>query len=158
VRDAKAEFIAKSDAVRGWIDDQCELDPEAWTNRTQLYNAYCLHADNAGSKRLSAREFYNRLEQVGGIWTAGRHGERGFRGIRIQGHQVARVAEVAGSLTPNACAHRGKGVKPATPATSATGAATSMCRDCGENPPLTGQIRCDPCFRVHERIMTGYDD
>ncbi|MCI4674785.1 phage/plasmid primase, P4 family [Candidatus Mycolicibacterium alkanivorans] len=83
VHDAKADFIAASDAVRSWIGEQCELDSDSWTARTDLFRAYQSHAFADGSKALSAREFYNRIEQIRGLWRATRNGARGFRGIRL---------------------------------------------------------------------------
>ena len=133
VRDAKRAFVAASDAVRAWIDEQCTLDPDAWTPRTELYRAYSSHTIGDGSKQLGAREFYNRIEQVNGIWSAGRNGTRGLNGIRLAGS----VAEVAGVLTPPA-SHRGKGRETATPATS-NGSRTELANSyawhgAGENP------------------------
>jgi putative DNA primase/helicase len=113
VRDAKRAFVAASDAVRAWIDDQCELDPDAWTPRTDLYRAYASHTVSDGAKQLSAREFYNRVEQVSGIWASGHNGVRGLNGIRLLG----QIAGVAVSPTPPA-SRGGKGREPATPATS----------------------------------------
>ncbi|OBH75932.1 hypothetical protein A5681_09850 [Mycobacterium scrofulaceum] len=83
VQNAKAEFIVRSDAVRSWIDEDCTLDADAWTPRTHLYTAYCHYADAAGAKRLSSREYYNRLDQIDGIQPTGRKGVRGYRGIRL---------------------------------------------------------------------------
>lgn len=84
VREAKAAFVAASDAVRAWVDEQCTLDFDSWTARTALYNAYQVHTINDASKLLSAREFYNRIEQINGIVATKRNGERGFHGIKLR--------------------------------------------------------------------------
>lgn len=83
VKEAKEAFVAASDTVRGWISEQCTLDPKSWQSRTELYSAYQLHPLTQGSKLLSGREFYNRLEQVSGIVAAKRQGTRGFKGIKL---------------------------------------------------------------------------
>lgn len=84
MREAKARFVTSSDVVRSWLDDQCALDIDAWTPRTDLYRAYRGHTASDGSKQLSGREFYNRIGQVNGIWEAGRQGTRGFKGVRLK--------------------------------------------------------------------------
>lgn len=83
VKDAKAAFVSASDTVRGWINEQCTLDPKGWESRVDLHNAYLVHPLSQGTKRLSAREFYNRLEQVNGIVATKRQGARGFKGITL---------------------------------------------------------------------------
>ena len=79
---AKTAFIEASDAVRSWVGEYCTLDFDAWTPRAKLYSIYQSRACMDGSKTLGAREFYNRIEQIGGIVAAKRDGVRGFRGIR----------------------------------------------------------------------------
>ena len=81
--EAKTAFVLASDAVRAWLDECCVIDPAAWTPRTDLYRAYRMHTDPDGGKQLGAREFYNRVEQVGGIIATKRGGTRGFSGVRI---------------------------------------------------------------------------
>ena len=102
LREAKAAFVVASDAVRAWLDECCVLEVDAWTARRSLYLAYGNHASHDGSKVLSAREFYNRMEQVSGIHPAIRRGVRGFSGVRLAGRDgegapgSAEQARVAG--------------------------------------------------------------
>jgi putative DNA primase/helicase len=87
VADAKRKFIAASDAVRAWIDDSCDTtDPSAWSARANLYSAYRTHTFTDGSKTLSAREFYSRVAQIGGI-TPRKNNVDGFTGIKLKGHR-----------------------------------------------------------------------
>jgi phage/plasmid-associated DNA primase len=83
VLDEKAKFVTASDAVRAWLDENCTLVPDCFEPRTNLYRNYSNQAQLDGGKRLSAREFYNRLEQINGVTERKRHGERGFLGIRL---------------------------------------------------------------------------
>jgi putative DNA primase/helicase len=87
VADAKDGFVTASDAVRCWVSEQCELDLDpntaVWTLRTDLYRAYRVSTFGDRSKPLSAREFYNRLEQINGIRPHKVVGQRGFKGIRL---------------------------------------------------------------------------
>jgi putative DNA primase/helicase len=94
MNEAKETFIAASDAVRAWIAEQCTLESDAWEPRTKLYDAYAYRWQTApdGSKTLSAREFYNRVEQIGGIVPATRKGIRGYKGIRLGAEAASQPA------------------------------------------------------------------
>lgn len=83
VLDVKAKFVVSSDAVRAWLDENCTRDPRWFEARTGLYHNYSNQAVLDGAKRLSGREFYNRLEQINGITAHKRDGVRGFLGIRL---------------------------------------------------------------------------
>jgi putative DNA primase/helicase len=84
--DAKANFILASDAIRAWVDEDCELDPGAWIARADLYKVYRQHTINDNPKMLlSPREFYNRIEQIAGVTAVRRAAARGFGGIRLKG-------------------------------------------------------------------------
>lgn len=84
VAEAKSDFIRASDSVRSWVDEDCVLEPDAWTYRSSLYNTYKTAMFGSGAKLLSDREFYNRLGQIGGITERKSHGTRGFVGIRLR--------------------------------------------------------------------------
>ena len=94
---AKATFISASDAVRAWISDACVIEVDAWIARTELYGAYSHRTFFDGSKLLSAREFYNRIEQIGGITAVIRRGERGFKGIRLKTADEKAAEQGAGT-------------------------------------------------------------
>jgi P4 family phage/plasmid primase-like protien len=96
VTTAKADFILASDQVRAWIDEHCERDPEAWEPRTPLYQRCHSDASWDKSKPLNRQDFYNRMEQIGGISKATINGNRGFKGIRLKGAGL-RAARPAAS-------------------------------------------------------------
>ena len=48
-----------------------------------LYHAYRQHTVIDGSKTLSAREFYQRIEQISGIVAAIRDRQHGFKGTQL---------------------------------------------------------------------------
>lgn len=137
VRDAKKQFIASSDTLRYFVDENCELDPEAWTERGALYRAYAVHAADSGSKVMSNREFYNRVEQINGVDGRNRSYGRGFAGIRLIGQPVTPVTDMTGTLT-------------ATPAR--TGKAVENLSQVSLLPPSftppTGEGRCNCGFHV----------
>ncbi|OBK51436.1 hypothetical protein A5657_18130 [Mycobacterium kubicae] len=82
VAEAKQQFILASDSVRSWIDSYCVLKSGVFTSRTELFSAYQTDTALDGTKQLSNREFYSRVEQIAGIDAHKRDGVRGFRGIR----------------------------------------------------------------------------
>lgn len=81
--EAKRQFVLSGDQVRAWLDTYCELDPGAFSPRAALYSHYRAREDD-GHKTLGKSEFYERLEQIGGIAKAGLNGYDGFRGIRLK--------------------------------------------------------------------------
>jgi len=88
VRQAKKGFIASSDTLRHFVSENCELDPNAWTERGNLYRAYSRHATENGAKQMSNREFYNRIEQIGGVSEKRKTDGRGFQGIKLIGQPL----------------------------------------------------------------------
>lgn len=88
VRQAKKGFIASSDTLRHFVSENCELDPNAWTERGNLYRAYSRHAAENGAKQMSNREFYNRIEQIGGVSEKRKTDGRGFQGIKLIGQPL----------------------------------------------------------------------
>lgn len=81
--DARTAFMLASDAVRAWIDEYCVIDSAAWIARSSLYRRYLQDTVSDAAKALSAREFYNRIEQIGGIRATRRNNVRGFEGIGL---------------------------------------------------------------------------
>jgi phage/plasmid-associated DNA primase len=99
---AKTAFIEASDSVRSWVGEHCTLDLDAWTTRTSLYRAYQMQTCSDGSKLLSSREFYNRIEQISRIVATKRDGVRGFRGIRLSGGEQLETLSLS-SRTDRRC-------------------------------------------------------
>ena len=85
VRDTKRKFIAASDAVRNFVDEDCELDHDAWVERGMLYRAFARHASDNGARPMSNREFYNRIGQISGVREHRKTSGRGFQGVRLKG-------------------------------------------------------------------------
>ncbi len=93
IAQAKETFIRESDSIRSWIDENWVMESDAWIDRKMLYDAYRDSVDGTGAKLLSAREFYNRVSQMGGITERKRHGDRGFLGIRRKTWRDKEAAE-----------------------------------------------------------------
>jgi putative DNA primase/helicase len=154
VKQAKSMFILASDGVRNWLDEHCVLDPNAWTPRTTMHRNYRLDADGSGAKSLSAHNFYNRVEQINGIYLTTRNGVRGFSGVRLvdmrdretePDGEGAQGADSAGSPTPSR-SHGDKGDKPAPSAPydpSDNGRRSGFCRGCGTHFRVYGVHRAD---------------
>lgn len=84
VATAKQQFILASDTVRSWIDECCVIEPDTFTVRPALYDAYRVDTSGDGSKQLGKREFFNRIEQIAGITLHKSDGIYVFRGIRVK--------------------------------------------------------------------------
>lgn len=187
VAKAKAAFVVASDTVRSWIDEACVIDADAWTNRTQIYNAYKQHAFLEGAKPLSANGFYNRAVQIRGVRNAKRQGENGLSGIRLRTPADAvhdddddeQGGRRGSSPTPSR-AHTGERVGGASPSSPSPGNSqvdgesrgegesacrtngstayvNGMCRDCGVRPYSAGRTRCEQCHRTWLTVSAGYD-
>ena len=55
----------ESDTVEAFIDDRCEINPEARIGRSDLYRHYCNYCDNEGRKYLTPNGFYKALDNKG---------------------------------------------------------------------------------------------
>lgn len=149
VLEAKRAFVTSSDAVRAWLDESCTLDPDQWTTRRALYDAYSLHAEQGG-KRMSAREFYARVEQINGVRPVKRNGDRGFTGISLLSGQEGQEGHIL--LPPNAT-HGKKGDEAAP-----TAPHTPMpCPECGYSGVPEGQDMHWDCKRIVEQRASEVD-
>jgi P4 family phage/plasmid primase-like protien len=116
VAEAKRAFIVAGDRVRAWLDEDARLDPDAWTPRSALFNAFRSYAEGGAGKPLSASEFYQRLGQVVGV-RAAKRGVHGFVGVRLLDHRT-EGAQGAGLPLPNAShGEKGVGAAPSAPCT-----------------------------------------
>lgn len=138
VAEAKRAFIVAGDRVRAWVDEDTTRDPEAWTPRTVLFNAFRAYAEGSAGRPLSASEFYQRLDQIAGVRTAKRGGERGYVGIRHPGNG-SEGAQGADSVLPNAT-HRGKGVEPAPSAPCTACGLPMTAHDDHDTHPNCGEV------------------
>jgi len=144
VAEAKRAFIVAGDRVRAWLDEDTVLDPAAWTPRTTLFNAFRTYSEGGAGRPLSASEFYQRLDQIVGVRSAVRRGERGYTGVRLTAVS-GQGAEGAGLPLPNA-SHRGKGgeAAPSAPRAAVTDISGTT------SPTLMDYLRtqpdrCDTC-------------
>lgn len=75
VRDATAAYLEAQDALSTWIDECCDIDPDARTNRTDLFKAWEEWAKRNGESTSTARSFYEGMEK------------RGFRPVKVMGQR-----------------------------------------------------------------------
>jgi putative DNA primase/helicase len=85
VAEETQKFLAGGDVVRSWVEDRCVVEVGAWTLRTELFADFESYVVFTGSKGMSNRSLYNRLEQMAGVREGKRRGERGMHGIRLNG-------------------------------------------------------------------------
>jgi putative DNA primase/helicase len=101
VREATATYLEEEDALAAWIDDQCQVDPNAWESSTDLFRSFRSWADRSGEYHGSLKKFVQRLEDRGEMLglRKGRDsaGRRGFYGLRmIRADLMSTVSEATG--------------------------------------------------------------
>jgi len=83
--DVKNEWRMEADQVAQFIDEQCELIPDAEISSGELYRFYKTWADEAGiNRKLNHKNFTNRIMRLGGERHKGSGGKRLIKGIRLK--------------------------------------------------------------------------
>ena len=163
---AKREFVTKSNALQAFLDDECKLEADAWTPRTEVYQRYRLWCDNNGHKILSSTNFYAGIGGVRGVSETIRKGNRGIRGLRLRepwesdcpDSEGAEGAEGAGPLSSDAL--HGKKDKEAAPsAPPATRRDFGQCKGgCGALRPLVDGLHCAGCLTTQNTLGAPEQD
>lgn len=83
VAEQTQSFLDTGDVVRAWMDENCVVDAEGWTPRSDLYSNFDTYTAFSGSKGMSNQRFYARLEQMGFNVKAKRTGTLGVRRLRL---------------------------------------------------------------------------
>lgn len=89
VAQGKAEFVDALDQVRQWAEECCERVEDNFEVRTVAYDSYKWWAEKNGAGKLSAANFYERLENAGfKAVKRGAAGGRGFLGLRVVAYRM----------------------------------------------------------------------
>lgn len=93
VREATETYLEGQDALSAWLEESCELDANAWEDRTDLYVSWKAWAERAGEHVMSRTDFYDVLERHGLVpHRQPGKGTRGFNGARIRRHDYTDEA------------------------------------------------------------------
>jgi putative DNA primase/helicase len=86
VRAARLAYRERLDSVAGFVAEQCELSPQAWTARPVMYRAYRSWATDSGRLPVSAATFNDHLRRgyEGKAEERTRNGARGWAGIWLR--------------------------------------------------------------------------
>jgi putative DNA primase/helicase len=76
-------YLEEQDMIAAWIEEVCERDPNSWVSRSDLFESWSWWADKAKEDCGTRPDFFQKLEDRGFTMTT-RHGQRGFKGLRIQ--------------------------------------------------------------------------
>jgi putative DNA primase/helicase len=92
---ANETYRERLDTARGYVNDECVLDLDAWTPRAALYKQYSQWCRDGGRLPVSATNFYDHLRRnhPGEVTEAKRKGVRGFAGLAIRGAEDATPFE-----------------------------------------------------------------
>ena len=87
VRDATAAYLEAEDALAAWIEDQGQIDPNAWESSADLFRSWKSWADRSGEYHGSLKKFCQRLddrsETLGLRKGRDGKGNRGFFGLCV---------------------------------------------------------------------------
>jgi putative DNA primase/helicase len=83
VRNATAAYLQAEDAIATWIDESCQLDPQAWESRAKLFASWSTWATQAGESAGPRKNFVQNLE-ARGYRPHRTNAARGFYGLRIK--------------------------------------------------------------------------
>jgi putative DNA primase/helicase len=97
VRAATAAYLEEEDVLAAWIDEECDIDPNACESTNALYFAWKRYADRSGEFAGNLKKFRQKLEdraEAVGL-RAGRGGDglRGFYGLRLTKDDEVAPAE-----------------------------------------------------------------
>jgi len=97
VRDATAAYLEAEDALAAWIEDQGQIDPNAWESNANLFRSWKSWADRSGEYHGSLKKFCQRLEDrseaIGLRKVRDGKGNRGFSGLSVTKPDLVSDAE-----------------------------------------------------------------
>ncbi|MBB2685859.1 UNVERIFIED_ORG: putative DNA primase/helicase [Rhizobium etli] len=82
VTEATARYLEAEDAVAEWIDEHCQLDPQAFESSAALFASWKSWAERSGETVGSKKSFVQALETQG-FTRAKFQGNRGLQGLRL---------------------------------------------------------------------------
>lgn len=80
---AGERYRSKLDTVRGFVEEECLLDADAWVARPALYRRYRQWANDSGRMPVSAEKFNEHLRQAYTVEQKTKRGARGWAGIDL---------------------------------------------------------------------------
>jgi putative DNA primase/helicase len=85
VTTATEAYLESQDAIAAWMDDQCDLGPNAWENSQMLFASWKSWAERSGEYAGNTKTFRERLE-VKGVHPKRQAGtgQRGYQGIALK--------------------------------------------------------------------------
>jgi putative DNA primase/helicase len=93
VKQATASYFEDQDLIGRWINECCEADSTHFSAAGQLYESYQRFVRHAGERELSQKALGMALRLRPGICEHKTGGVRGYVGLRLSDHSVARAAD-----------------------------------------------------------------
>jgi putative DNA primase/helicase len=82
VQEATAAYLEAEDAIAAWIEERCEVDPQAWCSLSMLFGSWFQWANAASETAGSQKKLTQKLESRGFTIKNTKHA-RGISGIRV---------------------------------------------------------------------------
>jgi putative DNA primase/helicase len=92
VRAATDAYLDGQDALGAWLEEACDVEPNAWTARTELYASWQAWAERSREFVLPRARLFDALEARG--FADKRQpgkGTRGFQGLRVRQHDYSEA-------------------------------------------------------------------
>jgi putative DNA primase/helicase len=94
VRVATDDYLEAEDTLSAWLDERCEIDPQAWTPRAELWASWKDYATRTGEYVGSQKALTQNLERHGFRYhRQGSARTRGFCGLRLTLKEAAFCQE-----------------------------------------------------------------
>ena len=88
VTEASKAYFESQDPISAFIDEQCELDPDAFVASSVLYDAYSAWVADSNQQKQSQSQFRSALIGLG-VTPERRRTHNGYKGLRLNGAPVA---------------------------------------------------------------------
>ena len=82
---ATAQYLDGQDAVGAWLEECCDLDPESWASRADLYASWKSWAERMSEFVLPRARFNDALD-ARGLAPHRRNTGHGYYGLRLWEH------------------------------------------------------------------------
>lgn len=88
VLSATQEYFESQDAIKRWLEDECDISPSVSCSVGDLYESFKRWAENNGEFVISKKRLSEELDKRGFRRCFVQHNKRGFSGISVKGENL----------------------------------------------------------------------
>lgn len=94
VLSATAEYLEAEDTMAAWLEDKCELDPNAWSSSGELFDNYERYCRGRNEFVGTQKAFGEKLGRRAGIRMHRTPAARGYLGVKVKKSSLAGLAKL----------------------------------------------------------------